>query len=96
MKPCIDLIGIAGFVTLVISTLFVFPNSAEKMTWTYWLEGLLLWFVGFAMMVGWLILRWSIPRRRRGPPPLLVWSTPQSNRNVGSAEVNQDIRKTAA
>jgi hypothetical protein len=32
MIRCIDLIGIAGFGILVVSTLFLFPNSVEKMT----------------------------------------------------------------
>lgn len=92
MKRCIDLIGIAGFILLVISTLFLFPHSVEKMTWIYWLEGLVLWVVGLVMMVGWLILRWSIPHRRGSPPPLLVWSIPQSN----AAEMHEDVRKKAA
>jgi hypothetical protein len=68
MIRCIDLAGIAGFVILVFSTLFLFPNSADNMNWTYWLGGLLLWFVAVAFVVGWLILRWSIPQSRGNPP----------------------------
>ena len=30
------------------------------MNWKYWLEGIALWFVGFAAVVGWLLLRWSV------------------------------------
>jgi membrane-bound ClpP family serine protease len=96
MKRCIDIIGIAGFVILVISTLLLFPHSAEKMTWTYWLEGLVLWFVGFAMLVGWLLLRWSIPQRRGGPPPLVVWSVPESNGEGVAADASRNFQREAA
>jgi membrane-bound ClpP family serine protease len=95
MKRCIDLIGIAGFVILVISTLLLFPHSAEQMTWTYWLAGLVLWFMAFVFLVGWLILRWSIRRSHQGPQPLLVWSRPSTKEDVAAA-VNGKVQKQAA
>jgi uncharacterized SAM-binding protein YcdF (DUF218 family) len=85
MKRCIDLIGIAGFVILGISTLLLFPRSAEQMTWMYWLAGLVLWFMAFVFLVGWLILRWSIRQSREGPQPLLVWSWPSTKEDVAAA-----------
>jgi membrane-bound ClpP family serine protease len=95
MKRCIDLIGIAGFVILVISTLLLFPRSAEQMIWTYWLAGLVLWFMGFAFLVGWLILRWSMPKSHEGPPPLLIWSRSSTRKDVAAA-ANGKVRKQAA
>jgi hypothetical protein len=59
---------------VVLSTLLLFPDSAERMNGKYWLAGLSLWFLGFASMVGWLLLRWSVRQSKDGPPPLLVWS----------------------
>jgi hypothetical protein len=74
MLRWIDLIGIAGFAMVVLSTLLLFPSSAELMTWKYWLEGLALWLVGFNSVVGWVLLRWSIRPSKNAPRPLLVWS----------------------
>jgi uncharacterized SAM-binding protein YcdF (DUF218 family) len=69
-----DLIGLAGFGMVVLSTLLLFPDSGEHMTWEYWLGGLALWLAGFASVVGWLLLRWSVRYSKEGPLPLLVWS----------------------
>jgi membrane-bound ClpP family serine protease len=96
MNRCIDLIGIAGFVILVISTLFLFPPSAEKMTWAYWLAGLVLWFMAFIFLVGWLILRWSVPQSRKGPPPLLVWSAGQRKNKEVRSTANATVQRKAA
>jgi hypothetical protein len=60
-----DLIGLAGFASVVLSTLLLFPDSAERMTWKYGLEGLALWFLGFASVVVWLFLRWSVRRSQK-------------------------------
>jgi hypothetical protein len=73
-----DLIGVSGFATVVLSTLLLFPDSAEGMNWKYGLAGLALWFLGFAAVFGWLLLRWSVRHSNDGPPPLLVWSVRQS------------------
>ena len=69
-----DLIGLAGFATVLLALQLLFPDSAENMNWRYWLGGLALWLVGFASVVGWVILRWSVRQSRRAPPPLLLWS----------------------
>jgi hypothetical protein len=62
-----DLIGVAGYAMVLLSTLLLFPDSAEHMNWKYWLAGLSLWFLGFASVVGWLLLRWSVrPSQKRG------------------------------
>ncbi len=96
MIRCIDLIGIAGYVILVVSTLLLFPRSAEQMTWPYWLAGLVLWFVACVLLMGWLILRWSVPHSRKGQPPLLVWSTKRSKNKEIAAGVNGKVREKAA
>jgi hypothetical protein len=74
----IDLIGVAGFAMVVLSTLLLFPGSAEPMNWQHWLAGLGLWLLGFNFVVGWLLWRWSVRQSKDGPPPLLVWSGRQS------------------
>ena len=83
-----NLIGLAGFVTVVLSTLFLFPDSAEGMDWKYGLAGLALWFLGFAAVGGWLLLRWSVRHFKDGPPPLLVWSVRQSQAREDASEKN--------
>ena len=92
-----DLIGIAGFATVVLSTLLLFPNSPDGMSWRNELAGLALWFVGFASVFGWLLLRWSVRHSKTGPPPLLVWSVRQSqNRGVASEKNGSHLRSGKA
>jgi hypothetical protein len=52
-----DLIGLAGFAAVVFSTFLLFPSSADRMRLHYMLGGIALWFVGFASVVGWILLR---------------------------------------
>jgi uncharacterized Tic20 family protein len=90
----IDLIGVAGFAMVVVSTLLLFPRSAEGMNWKYWLAGLALWLVGFNSVVGWLLLRFSVQPSQKGLPPILVWS---QKKEVASAVNRSHLRnkKTA-
>jgi hypothetical protein len=90
----IDLIGIAGFAMVVVSTLLLFPRSAEGMNWKYWLAGLALWLVGFNSVVGWLLLRFSVQPSQKGLAPILVWS---QKKEVASAGNRSHLRnkKTA-
>ena len=83
-----DLIGVAGFAAVVLSTLLLFPDSAEGMNWTYGVAGLALWFLGFVSVFGWLLLRWSVRQSKEGPPPLLVWSMRQSQEREVTSEKN--------
>ena len=83
-----DLIGVAGFATVVLSTPLLFPDSAEGMNWKYGLAGLALWFLGFASVFGWLLLRWSVRHSKTEPPPLLVWSVRQSQEREVTSETN--------
>ena len=97
MIRCIDLIGVAGFAMVVISTLLLFPHSADRMTWKYWLEGLALWLVGFNSVVAWLLLRWSVKQSKTGPPPLLVWSRRQwKQRDIPPEEKGRHLRTEKA
>ena len=84
----IDLIGVAGFAMVVLSTLLLFPGSAEPMNWKHWLAGLALWLLGFNSVVGWLLLRWSVRQSKNGPPPLLVWSVGDSKGRKGASRIN--------
>jgi hypothetical protein len=89
----IDLIGVAGFAMVVLSTLLLFPDSAERMHWRYWLGGVALWCAGFASMVGWLLWRWSVRLFKDGPPPLLVWSVRQSQEREVASKMNGSHRR---
>jgi hypothetical protein len=52
---------------VVLSTLLLFPDSAEPMNSKYWLAGLSLWLLGVATVVDWLLLRWPVrPSQKRG------------------------------
>ena len=84
-----DLIGVAGSAMVILSSVLLFPDSAERVNWKYWLGGITLWFVGFASVVVWLLLRWSVRYSKDGPPPLLVWSLRQSPKGEGTPEVNE-------
>jgi hypothetical protein len=84
----IDVIGLAGFAMVVLSTLLLFPGSAEPMNWKHWLAGLALWLLGFNSVVGWLLWHWSARQSRDGPPPLLIWSVRQSQERESASEVN--------
>ena len=92
-----DLIGVAGYAMVVFSTFLLFPDSAERINWKYWLPGLALWFLGFASVVGWLLLRWSVRYSKDGPPPLLVWSAgPSQEREVTSDANESHLRNKKA
>ena len=56
----VDLIGLAGLALVVFGALLLFPSSQDNLNWKYMLGGALLWLVGFASVVGWLLLRWSV------------------------------------
>ena len=84
----LDLIGIAGFALVILSTWLLFPGSTEAMNWKHWLAGLALWLLGFNSVVGWLLWRWSVRQFKDGPPPLLIWSVRQSQEREGTTEVN--------
>jgi hypothetical protein len=88
-----DLIGVAGYAMVVLSTLLLFPDSAERMNWEYWLAGLSLWLLGFASVVGWLLLRWSVRQFKDGPPPLLVWSIRPSQKRGVTSDANGSHRR---
>jgi hypothetical protein len=93
----IDLIGIAGFGMVIVSTLLLFPGSAEPMNWKHWLEGLVLWLVGFNSVVAWLLVRWSVRQSKTGPPPLLVWSLRQwKQREITPEEKGSHLRTEKA
>jgi hypothetical protein len=94
MVRWIDLIGVAGFAMVIVSTLLLFPRSAEGMNWNHWLAGLALWFLGFNSVVGWLLLRWSVRQNKNGPAPLLVWSVGRSKQGKGAPPVNGSQLRT--
>ncbi len=52
-----DGIGFTGVAMLVIGVLLFLTGSGERVNLVYWVLGPLLWFLGFAMVVGWAVLR---------------------------------------
>jgi hypothetical protein len=77
MMRWIDVIGFAGSTLVVIGILFLFPSSPDHMTGGYALAGMALWFTGFASVVGWLLLRWSVrPRNSVQKPPTIITPKP--------------------
>ena len=94
MIKWIDLIGVGGFAAVILSTLLLFPGSAEGMNWKHWLAGLAVWLLGFNSVVGWLLLRWSVRQSKDGPPPLLVWSGRKSQDRQLTSEGNGSHLRT--
>jgi hypothetical protein len=83
----IDLIGICGFGAVIYSFSLLFGDSEGFRTLAYWLGGVALWLVGFASLIGWVLLRWSVQHSKNGPDPLLTWFAPrgtQDNRGHSS------------
>jgi len=54
-----DAFGWLGLAMLVLGVGLFLRASAAHMTWLYWVGGPALWFFGFAVLVGWMVLRWS-------------------------------------
>lgn len=55
MHACKNLLGLFGMIAL-IAGFFVFGAGHEFSTnWARWFFGPLLWFVGFALVVGWIV-----------------------------------------
>ena len=69
-----DLIGVAGFALVIISSLLFVPHSAPGNQWIYWLGVFALWLLGFAAVVGWVLTRWSIRYSKDSKAPLLIWT----------------------
>lgn len=66
MQRWMDALGIAGVIMLAVGLVLFFSGSVERASWMYWIGGPTLWFLGFALVVGWLLLRWSTPRAPGG------------------------------
>ncbi len=52
-----DGIGFTGAAMLVIGVLLFLSGSGDRVDLVYWVVGPLLWFLGFAMVVGWAVIR---------------------------------------
>ena len=53
-----DLIGFAGFASVLLGTQWLFPvSSVDPINWYRELSGLALCLAGFASVVGWILLR---------------------------------------
>ncbi len=61
-----DAIGMLGLVMLLVGVALFLTASAVHMTWLYWVGGPVLWFFGFALLVGWMVVRWGHPERKDG------------------------------
>ena len=80
MVRWVDLVGLVGFAMVVLSTMYLFPDSEEGMNWTPLLGGITLWIAGFASVVGWIWSRWSLR------PPASEEKYLQQNRGVSRAK----------
>ena len=87
-----DFFGVAGFALVVVSTWFLFPDSAEHVHWKNMLAGTLLWVLGFVSVVSWILLRFSVRNFREGPPPLLIWSLRPRKRKDASGPNDRNTR----
>ncbi len=52
-----DGLGFTGVAMLVIGVLLFLTGSGDRVDLVYWVVGPLLWFLGFAMVVGWAMWR---------------------------------------
>jgi hypothetical protein len=59
-----DAFGVLGLIMLVSGLWLYLTGSEERLHWMYWLGGPFLWFLGFAVLVAWLVLRWWRPIER--------------------------------
>jgi hypothetical protein len=60
-----DLIGLAGFPLVLLSTQLLFPGSTDSLNWQHMLGGLALWLAGFASVVGSILLHfWKAGKSR--------------------------------
>jgi hypothetical protein len=87
-----DLIGVAGFALVIVSTTLLFPSSAEQINWKYMLGGIAVWLLGFVSVVGWVLLRFSVRPFKEGPPPLLTWSIRPRKRKETSRTNDRSTR----
>jgi uncharacterized membrane protein HdeD (DUF308 family) len=61
-----DVFGFSGLVMLVLGAVLFLTGSEERLSWVYWVVGPFLWFVGFAVFVGWLMWRsYTLPDEHR-------------------------------
>jgi hypothetical protein len=52
-----DVIGFAGLGMLVMGAILFLTGSESELTWLYWMTGTCIWFVGFGVLLGWIIWR---------------------------------------
>ncbi len=52
-----DGLGFSGAALLVVGVLLFLTGSSDHVDLVYWVLGPLLWFLGFAMVVGWAVMR---------------------------------------
>ena len=62
-----DAFGLLGLLLLLAGVSLYFSASAERMSGWYWLVGPLLWYGGFALIIGWGFVRFSRAQRREQP-----------------------------
>jgi peptidoglycan/LPS O-acetylase OafA/YrhL len=59
-----DVIGFAGLAMLVAGAILFLTGSEGELTWLYWMTGTCIWFVGFGVLLGWVIWRaGTLPER---------------------------------
>jgi hypothetical protein len=57
----IDGLGIVGFGMLLVGALTFLSGSSAVPMWVAWLVGPLLWYLGFAVIIAWMVYRLFVP-----------------------------------
>ena len=52
-----DAFGLLGLLMLLAGVSLYLSGSVNRMSWWYWLGGPALWYAGFALLVGWGLVR---------------------------------------
>ena len=68
MQRWMNAVGLAGVAMLIVGLAQLFSGSGHRANWMYWVGGPVLWFMGFALVVGWLLFRCLSPGASDGKP----------------------------
>lgn len=52
-----DVIGFAGLAMLVAGAILFLSGSEGELSWLHWMVGTCVWFVGFGVLLGWIMWR---------------------------------------
>ncbi len=64
-----DALGALGLAMLVAGALMFLSGSTAMPLWIAWLVGPLCWYLGFAVMIAWLVYRLFVPAKAEAEEP---------------------------